>query len=86
MPSDVNILLNGDGWVSFVYPDQSRKVFRTTLNQNLLKSLGITQGSSTLYDLDREEHVKIPKNVVTYISKDKPKFDRSVDEFVNRFI
>lgn len=81
----LEILRKGDGWVQFVYSDDSIKFFRTTLDIQLLNSLNISIPEGLLYDMDRNEFVAIPDNVVITITKERPRVDE-LNEYINRFI
>ena len=83
----VDILREGDGWVIFQYPDESKVFFRTTLNEQVLSKIPGGSRPDMLYDLDRFCWRSFPANpeVRLDIQKDRPVVEE-VDEFVNSFI
>lgn len=83
--SAIDILKEGFGYVSFVYSDSSKLVFRTTLNTQLLLKEGVTIKSNELYDFDRKKKFIIPSNVKINISKEFPEISE-VDRFANLYM
>lgn len=81
----IDILKEGFGYVSFIYSDSSKLVFRTTLNTQLLLKEGVTIKSNELYDFDRKKKFTIPSNVKINISKEFPEISE-VDRFANLYL
>lgn len=79
-------LLHRDGWVCFRYSDGSVHVFRTTLNEDMLKRVGGAK-QGYLYDLDKFKWVEVPTDtsVQLIVSETKPEMSE-VDKFANQFI
>ena len=48
----MEILLKGIGWVVQTFSDGSKRVVRTTLNQNILRTYGVTAKNGYLFNLD----------------------------------
>lgn len=84
----VKDLYNMIAWVTFIYPDDSKKVLRTTLNADILRSVLHTKPPGEfLYDLDKHKWTKIPTSneVVVQVTEEAPILGE-VDKFVNKFI
>ena len=82
----LEILKQGKGWVEMTYPDNTVRLFQTTLNIEILKreaQQDIVTFDDGLYDLERHEIVPLDGQVV--IHKDKPKLG-DINAFINQFI
>ena len=79
-------LVNRDGWVVFTYDDNSKVRIRTTLNEDMLKSVGGSKPNA-LFDLDKHKWFEIPEgaDMTANVYGEKPKLGE-VDEFVSRFV
>lgn len=79
----LDIIKNGIGWITIVYPDGSKRKFRTTLNQEYLFDLGIGDLNECLYDIDRKELVVLEGEIT--ITKEKPQLDE-FNEYINKYL
>lgn len=84
----MEILINGIGWVVLMFTDESKRVIRTTLNQNILSKLGVTARSGYLFNLDSGYYYPIREDVCDIqIFEHPPVFDdKGVNDFVSSFI
>lgn len=76
----IDLLKEGIAWVTIDYGDGTERVFRTTLNEELLKEFGINKLEDNLYDINRRELVALEGQIK--ISKDKPKLNE-LNAFIN---
>lgn len=76
----IDLLKEGIAWVTIDYGDGTKRIFRTTLNEGLLKEFGISKLEDNLYDINRKELVSLEGQIS--ISKDKPKLDE-LNAFIN---
>ena len=83
--SSLNILQKGFGYVTFIYSDNSKLVFRTTLNTDLLLKEGVYINQTELYDFDRKKILKIPADVSIQITEEYPELSE-VDKFANLYL
>ena len=83
--SSLNILQKGFGYVTFIYSDNSKLVFRTTLNTDLLLKEGVYINQTELYDFDRKKILKIPADVSIQITEEYPELSE-VDQFANLYL
>ncbi len=83
--SSLNILQKGFGYVTFIYSDNSKLVFRTTLNTDLLLKEGVYINQTELYDFDRKKMLKIPADVSIQITEEYPELSE-VDKFANLYL
>lgn len=80
-------LLNGIGYVAFIFTDGTRQTVHTTLNNQILKTYGVTPKQETIYDLDHAEYVRIRRDAVSVeVTTVKPKVEEALNHFANRFI
>lgn len=79
----LDVIKNGIGWITIIYPDGSKRKFRTTLNQEYLFDLGIGDLNECLYDIDRKELVVLEGEIT--ISKEKPQLDE-FNEYINKYL
>ena len=83
----MDILQNGIGYVVLTLDDDSIKVLKTTLNQKILLTYGVTAKTGSFFDLETLSFYDFRNDVKTIeIYKDKPKFEKELINFVNRFI
>ena len=83
--SSLSILQKGFGYVTFIYSDNSKLVFRTTLNTDLLLKEKVYISQSELYDFDRKRAIKIPVDVSIQITEEYPELSE-VDKFANLYL
>lgn len=83
--SSLSILQKGFGYVTFIYSDNSRLVFRTTLNTDLLLKEKVYISQTELYDFDRKRAIKIPADVSIQITEEYPELSE-VDKFANLYL
>jgi hypothetical protein len=83
---DSHDLLHRDGWITFIYPDKSAITFRTTLNEDMLSSVGGVR-DGFLFDLDKLKWVEVPTStaVKVAVTEERPILGE-VNEFVSKFI
>lgn len=81
----LEILQKGIGYLVLVYPDNSKRIIRTTLNSKLLLENGATYVEGHVYDLDRKEQVAYTKECKIAITEERPNLE-GVDGFVSQFI
>lgn len=80
-------LLNGICYVVFVFTDGTRQTVHTTLNNQILKTYGVTPKPEMVYDLDHAEYVRIRRDAVSVdVTTEKPKVEEALNHFANRFI
>lgn len=82
----LELLKEGKGWVEMIYPDNTRRLFQTTLNIEILKKEAqqeIVTFEDGLYDLERHEIVPLDGKIL--IHENKPKLG-DIDAFINQFI
>ncbi len=79
----VDILKSSIGWITIIYEDGSKRIFRTTLNEEYLKELGVTDLGECLYDIDRKVLVELTGNIS--VSKEKPILDE-FNAYINRYL
>lgn len=79
----LDIIKNGIGWITIIYPDDSKRIFRTTLDNEYLFDLGVGDLNECLYDIDRKELVALEGEII--ISKEKPQLDK-FNEYLNRYL
>lgn len=80
-------LKNRVGWVVFTYPDQSVRVIKTTTDWVLLESVMKTRKPNSLYDLDKQRWVPLPRisDFTTHVFETPPQLGGQMS-FVNKFI
>lgn len=83
--SSLSILQKGFGYVTFIYSDNSKLVFRTTLNTDLLLKEKVYISQTELYDFDRKRAIKIPVDVSIQITEEYPELSE-VDKFANLYL
>lgn len=76
----IGLLKEGIAWVTLDYGDGSKRVFRTTLNEELLKEFNVKDLKDSLYDINRKQYV--PIDGIPTITKDKPELDE-LNAFIN---
>lgn len=83
----IDDLYKREGWVVFTYPDGSKRVIRTTLNQEVLAAVKPAPSDDFLFDLDKLFWVPLPtkEEVQVAVYEQRPVLSE-VDEFVNRFV
>lgn len=81
----LDLLKTGFGWITLTYNDGSKKILKTTLNNELLNKEGVALVEDSLYDFIKKEYVKLPENATLEVTKEKPELNE-VNEFANRFI
>lgn len=74
------LLYNSIGWVTLDFGDGSKRVFRSSLNEDYLASLGVKPKLAHLYDLGKREFVKIEGDYT--VTKEKPELDE-FNAFIN---
>lgn len=80
-------LLQGIYWITIKFPDNSVRVLRTTLNNNIMADFGVKSKVGYFYDLDRGEYVRFREDATDVsLSEEKPLFEEEVITFANRFI
>lgn len=83
--SSLSILQKGFGYVTFIYSDNSKLVFRTTLNTDLLLKEKVYISQTELYDFDRKRAIKIPVDVSIQITEEYTELSE-VDKFANLYL
>lgn len=79
----VEFLKSNIGWVTINYSDGSKRLFRTTLNEEYLKELGVEELGEDLYDIDRKCLVELTGSI--NLSKEKPVLDE-FNDYINRYL
>ena len=84
---EISDLFKSIGWITFRYPDGSKKYFRTTLDPEILDKIPGERVGNAMYDLDKFKWHVLPSNpeVELQVTKDLPEVSE-VDKFVHRFI
>lgn len=84
---DMEILLQGDGWVVMMFEDGTAQSVHTSLNPAVLAEFGIEPTVNKFFDLDRLRFVSFREDAKSVIvTKEKPEFDLEVLRFASRFI
>ena len=75
------------GWITFKFPDGSKRIVRTTFNEEILRSVLKDKQDNDFYDLEKQVWRKLPSNdkVLIDITRSKPELNE-IDEFANRYI
>lgn len=76
------------GWVTFTFPDGTKRTMRTTTNKEILKSVLHKRGERQMYDLDKQRWITLPPSssiTKLEVSMDPPEIGELM-WFVNRFI
>lgn len=82
----LNKLKEGIVWVEMIYPDDTKKVFRSTLNVDILKELtqaDLLNLEDGLYDVDRKKMVALEGSLRVHENKVEL---NEIDAFIGRFI
>lgn len=83
----MNILLNGVGYITMTFSDDSVKVIKSTLNQQILQQYGVTARRHHIFCIDTGDFIPIREDAVDIsVSSDYPVFKNEVNDFANRFI
>ena len=84
----MEILLKGIGWVVQTFSDGSKRVVRTTLNQDILRTYGVTAKNGYLFNLDSGCYYPVRNDACDIeIFEHRPVFkDKGVNDFVDSFI
>lgn len=78
-----DILIDGIGYIKITYGDGTSRVVRTTLNQPILNSYGISELDENIFDLDRKKLIPISGTIEVF--KDKPEVNE-FDTYISRFL
>lgn len=78
-------LLSGICNVVWIYPDGSKKVIFTTLNQDILAQVGVVHRPGHLYDFKRKKYIKFDRRVKFVMLIDELDELEEVDAFANLF-
>lgn len=83
----LKILSAGIGWVELTFPDDSRKLIRTSLNEQVLNEFGVQAKEGFLFNLDTGDYepFRVDAKDVNIFSE-KPTYDSEVISFANRFV
>lgn len=78
-------VLRGICNVVWVYPDGSKKVIFTTLNQDILAQVGVVYRPEHFYDFKRKKYIKFDRSVRFVMLLDELDELEEVDAFANLF-
>ncbi len=82
----LNKLKEGIVWVEMIYSDNTRKLFRSTLNVEILKELtqsDLLNLEDGLYDIDKKKMVALEGSIKVHENKVEL---NEIDAFIGRFI
>lgn len=83
----MEILLSGIGYITMTFSDNSVKVIKSTLNQQILQEYGVTIKRHHIFCIDTGDFIPIREDAIDIsISSDYPVFKNEVNNFANRFI
>lgn len=74
------LLYNSIGWVTLDFGDGTKRIFRSSLNEDYLASLGVKPKLGYLYDLGKREFVKIECDYT--VTEERPELDE-FNSFIN---